>query len=262
MAEENQEDTSGSSNGPEATENESDSTEKSQETEATNTPEGNGEGRISRRSYIPRGELKSDLNVLNEDVTDSALGLETGDEADDDEEIFDNKEGAHEDEVAVGSAHEDEIAVGSGQVQQTTAESAEPDPKVAEKAKENQNIAGSQRVQLISDALGDIGQAAHAVNVERKSDIIHSLPKATEDSVSGESSGSEEIATSQADETHNTNRADTIKNLFNTLGDNVETETSTATASESKPASQEPDKRSQTVRNYLLSTHLVLSSCW
>lgn len=111
---------------------------------------------------------------------------------------------------------------------------------------------GSQRVQLISDALGDIGQAAHAVNVERKSDIIHSLPKETDETTSGEASGSNE------DET-DSNRADTIKNLFNAIGENEDSETLTSTAAEPKPVSEEADKRSSTVRERIFRTSRTMN---
>lgn len=269
----------------------------------TSKPE---EQRITRRSYIPRVELTSDLNALNEDLTDSALGLETDDDAEDAED---------EQAIKEGSSNQDQNTVGSGQAEEKVAEvvnqqqqspvkaqdnqnvpvqvqaqtvSAEPrenqevansaaksqtvaekentvnvakqagavqavpvkaedSQNVEEKATENQNTpvkapaVGSQRVQLISDALGDIGQAAHAVNLERKSDIIHSLPKETE-TASGDDSGSDNEET----------RADTIKNLFSTLGENEDTETAAA-AVEPKPASAEADKRSQTVWVHILS---------
>lgn len=169
------------------------------------------EGRISRRSYIPRAELQSEIAALNEDLTDSALGLDTDD--DDGEETSSGTEGS----------------------------SLVQTPKKT----------GSQRVELISDALGDIGKAAHAVNVERKSDIIHGLEKPAAETVtetgSADSSGSGELVSPKPEEAPSANRAATIKNLFNAIGDNVETETTKEKVHPAKETNQDANKRSQTV---------------
>jgi hypothetical protein len=180
-----------------------------------NSTDESNEERIARRSNIPRNEENSDSKTLNEDLTDSSLGLDDDDD-DDDETTEVNKESS-----------------ASAVVEKT----------------------GSQRGQLIRDALGDIGQAAHAVNVERKSDIIHSLPKTSEDTASGDSSGSAEIPKAKADVTPSVRRTNTIKNLFNALGDS-DTETSGA-----KSQQQDADKRSKTVNILFMITLCKLLHC-
>lgn len=163
------------------------------------------QARIVRRNYIPREEENSALKALNEDLTDSALGLDDEDEDDGDEtSSVDNNEGS-----------------ANAKVEKT----------------------GNERGQLISDTLGDIGQAAHAIDVEKKSDIIHSLPKTSEDiaSASGESSGSAEMPNTKADVTPNARRKTTIKNLFNALGE------SDAETTDEKLKQNDAEKRSKTV---------------
>ena len=71
----------------------------------------------------------------------------------------------------------------------------------------------STRGKVITDTMGDIAKAALDNKIERKSDIIHSLPQNTEETPS-----SEEGTTAEAKETRTKSGA-ALKNLFTALAD-------------------------------------------
>lgn len=177
----------------------------------------------------------------------------------------------------IESAKEISDAEESGQVEQNTEKASRElsGSKVSneeqktlneDEAGQKEKGPGEERVQVISDALGDIGLAAQQGTLERKSDIMHKLPKqVTQASTNVEISGSGDSSMADKEKTTDEEREATIKNLYNTLSDSDDRKTvaevknksdapmSVATASKDavqlpKVKNEKAERRSKTVK--------------
>lgn len=105
------------------------------------------------------------------------------------------------------------------------------------------------RGKLITDTMDDIAQAALGNKIERKSDIIHSLPKTSEDSFSGDQQ-SPEVSVNKA---FKQKSGAALKNLFTALADG---QTSTASSGEEDVVKQKQTSESAK-RDNQVSMHIL-----
>ena len=107
----------------------------------------------------------------------------------------------------------------------------------------------STRGKVITDTMDDIAQAALGNKIERKSDIIHSLPKTSEVSFSGDQQSSE----ASVNKAIKQKSGAALKNLFTALADG---QTSTADSGEDDVVKQKHTSESAK-RDNQVSMHIL-----